>query len=150
VNDFPEKNSAYPYNIIDAANNMAILVADLCDRFKPDVVVIENTVRGRNRNTQRLLEFIHKSVLDFLRDRFKIKYLDPSEWRKILEIRLSNDDKKNNRLVSAGKKRGRITKKHLSVRMANQIFDLKLKIKDNDVADALCLAKAYILSQGAR
>ena len=70
--------------------------------------------------------------------------MDPSQWRKILEMRLSKEQKENNKLVSKGVKRGRITKKHLSVEMANARFNLKLKLKDNDIADACNLAVACL------
>lgn len=142
VNQRPEKSESYPYNIVDSANKMAANVYGICIIKKPDLVVIENTVKGRNRHTQRILEFIHKAVLDKLRGEFNIQYLDPSEWRSILSLRMTDEDKKNNRLVSSGKKRGKITKKHLSVRLVNEMFGLSLKIKDNDIADAICLGKA--------
>jgi len=142
VKDFPNKNPAYPYNLLAAARAMAAKVVELCETYQPALVVIENTVLGRNRHTQRLLEFIHMAVLEALRP-FRVHYLDPGEWRKILEMRLTTLDKKNNRKVSEGKQRGRITRKHLSVRWVNSMFNLNLKLKDNDVADAICLGKAY-------
>jgi len=143
VNKRPEKSDSYPFNIVQAANDMANKIFDLCKDKYPDLVVIENTVRGKNRHTQRLLEFIHKSTLDLLWNVYKIEYLDPSQWRSVLKIVMTNEDKKNNRLVSQGKKRGRVTKKHLSVRKVNSVFGLSLKIKDNDISDAICLGKAF-------
>jgi hypothetical protein len=73
--------------------------------------------------------------------------MDPSQWRKILEMRLSKDQKENNKLVSKGVKRGRVTKKHLSVNMTNTKFGLKLKLKDNDISDAILLGLAYITKE---
>ena len=144
VNKDPNKHESYPYNLLDASNEMARLLAKLIADINPDEIVIENTVKGRNRHTQRLLEWLHKAMIEEIRGlNRRFYYLDPSEWRRILEIRLSNQDKKNNRLVSSGKKRGRITKKHLSVRAANDLYGLKLKIKDNDIADAICLGRAF-------
>jgi hypothetical protein len=144
VNGYPEKMPEYPYNILDASNKMAHKVMELWGKYKPDQVVAENTVRGKNRHTQRILEFTHKAVLENFRAvGVKVHYLDPSEWRKLLELRMSKEDLKNNRQVSAGKKRGRVTKKHLSVRAANAMYGLELKIKDNDIADAICLGRAF-------
>ncbi len=143
VNDFPDHSPKYPYNIIDAANSLASQVMELVRLKKPDSIVIENTVKGRNRHTQRILEFIHKAVLENLRtEGLSFVYRDPSAWRKTLEIRLTKDDKQNNKLVSQGKKRGRIGKKHLSVRLANDLFGTKFIMKNNDVAEALLLARA--------
>jgi hypothetical protein len=70
--------------------------------------------------------------------------MDTSEWRKIVGLWMSKEDKKNNRQVSIGKKRGKITKKHLSVRMVNEKFNKSLKLKDNDEADAILLGLAYV------
>jgi hypothetical protein len=54
-------------------------------------------------------------------------------------LRLTKEDKENNKLVRNHLKRGKITPKHLSVRWANREFDLSLKIKDNDIADSLAV-----------
>lgn len=150
VNLDPNKSGLYPFNIVDAANEMGHKVASLFLRIKPNEVIIENTVKGRNRHTQRILEFIHKSTLEELRNLgTKPIYLDPSEWRSEIALRLTTEDKNNNRLVSQGKKRGRVTKKHLSVRFANAAYSLSLKIKDNDIADAICLGRAWQSRSGA-
>lgn len=144
VNNDPNKQPEYPYNLLKAADEMAAHLGNLIDIHNPDEIVIENTVKGRNRHTQRLLEWLHKSMLEqLISHKRTFTYLDPSEWRGILEIRMSKEDKKNNALVNKGKKRGKITKKHLSVRFANTTFGLKLKIKDNDMADAIALGLAF-------
>jgi D-alanyl-D-alanine carboxypeptidase len=144
VNKDVNKSPEYPYNLLDAANEMGQRLLDIVLKTQPDKIVIENTVKGRNRHTQRLLEWMHKEITENLRSKnIKFYYLDPSEWRSILEIKLSNEDKKNNKLVKSGKKRGKITKKHLSVRAANDLYSLNLKIKDNDIADAICLGRAF-------
>jgi len=145
VNKKPEKAPDYPFNLLDASNQMAGLVLNLWKAHAPDVVVIENTVMGRNRNTQRLLEFIHKSVLEILRfHKVKPLYMDPSEWRALIRLRMTKEDLKNNKLVSAGKSRGKITRKHLSVRYVNENFGLAFGLKDNDIADAICLGAAAL------
>ena len=41
--------------------------------------------------------------------------------------------------------KGKVTKKHLAVRRANDLFNLTLIQKDNDVADSLLLGTAYFL-----
>jgi hypothetical protein len=142
VNNDPNKSPSYPMNLIVAAEAVAAHVKRLIEDQAPDHIVIENTVRGRNRHTQRLLEFLHFCFLKTVAGR-TFTYMDPSEWRSVVELRLSKDDKKNNGLVSKGKKRGRINKKHLAVRMVNELYSLGLKIKDNDQADAILLGLAY-------
>lgn len=145
VNDNPNKQKEYPYNILDAANRMGQYILSVVEENKPDKIIIENTVRGRNRHTQRALEFIHKSVLDKIRHREKdIIYMDPSEWRSILGMILSKEDKINNKEVSKGKKRGKITKKHLSVRWVNLIYGTEFILKENDICDSVMLASAFL------
>lgn len=142
VNNFPNQSPKYPTNIIETAQGMALCVKSIVEIYEPDYIIIENTVKGRNRHTQRLLEWIHLLVLLEL-DMSKVIYMDPSEWRKALNMRLSPEDKKHNQLVSKKKARGKITKKHLSVRLVNDTMGLELKLKDNDIADAVCLGLAY-------
>lgn len=60
-------------------------------------------------------------------------------------MRLTDEDKKHNKMVSKGLVKGRLTAKHLSVRMANKIFDLELILKDNDIADSILLGHSYLI-----
>ncbi len=142
VNGRPETSPLYPRNIKLAADDMGLQVYNLICSISPTVVIIENTVKGRNRHTQRILEWIHKSVFDAVGPEYKIVYLDPSQWRKELELRMSKEDKDNNVQVKKGTSRGKITPKHLSVRRVNDKFKLELKLKDNDIADAINLGDA--------
>jgi hypothetical protein len=140
----PTKSPKYPRNILNASAGMLYLIVELLIKFRPDVVIAENTVKGRNRTAQRFLEWCHKDIIDYFVDHdIHFVYTDPSEWRKKLNLRLSKDQKVNNRNVSLGKKRGRITKKHLSVNEANARFGLNLKLKDNDIADALLIGASF-------
>jgi len=144
VNDFPDRSPKYPHNMLSGAYKMACNIESILKQEKPDIVVIENTVKGRNRHTQRILEWIHKAVLEVLIEmKIKPHYRDPSWWRSIIGVRLTNDDKKNNKLVKEGKKKGKITSKHLAVRIANELFELKLLQKDNDIADSILLGLAF-------
>jgi hypothetical protein len=144
VNKDPDKSPKYPWNIIDAAESMAQSILALYSDHKPDVIVIENTVKGRNRHVQRYLEFLHSAILRILRPLNKpIVYIDPSAWRSLVGLKLSLDQKKNNKEVSAGKKRGKIGKKHLSVELCNKLYNLQLKLKDNDQCDSILLNLGY-------
>lgn len=146
VNKEPQKSPKYPWNIIDAADKVAKDILGLYSQWMPDVIVIEDTNKGRNRATQRCLEWLHSDILKILRPFNKpIHYMDSSEWRKIVGLKLNSDQKKNNKDVSAGKKRGKINKKHLSVLMTNEKFGLSLKLKDNDESDACLLGQAFCL-----
>ena len=152
VNKDPQLSPKYPFNVIDGARLVARQVHDLLLMTWPlDVVVVENTNKGKNRHTQRILEFIHFALLELFREtKQPMVYMDTSEWRKIVGLWMTKEDKKNNRDVGAGKKRGRVTKKHLAVRTVNERYGMKLKLKDNDQADAILLGQAYITRSQAQ
>lgn len=142
VNKDPQLAPQYPFNIVRGAEEVANRIVALWSEFdRIDLVVIENTNKGKNRHTQRLLEWIHLTLLRNLPT--PAVYMDTSQWRSAVQLWMTKDDRKNNRDVSAGKKRGRINKKHLAVRMVNEIYGLKLKLKDNDEADAILMGRAY-------
>jgi hypothetical protein len=148
VNKHPNKSPYYPNNIFNAALGVGGSVCNLIHSKKSDFVVIENSVKGRNRHTQRLIEWVHFAVLDKILGLVLLKYMDPSEWRKIVDLKLSKADKDNNKAVKKKEKRGKITRKHLSVRMVNEKFGKSLKIKDNDEADAILLGFAATVKYG--
>jgi hypothetical protein len=153
VNKDPQKSPKYPWNIMDAAEAMSRLMADLVAEHKPDYVVIENTNKGKNRNTQRLLEWIHYVWVRNMRHLpIVLKYMDTSEWRSLVGLWMTKEDTKRNREVKAGKtkdpetgkRRGKLNKKHLAVRMTNELYGKKLKLKDNDEADAILMGRAFL------
>jgi len=147
----------YPYCYIYSTRSVIKQIASLVDIHEPDTIVVEETNKGKNRYTQKVLEFLHCSLLLELENTpysDKIKYVNTSDWRKTLNVYLTKDDKKNNSKVYKAKKqgktkkevgvKGKINKKHVSVRVANTLFNLTLKQKDNDIADAILLGAAYI------
>jgi hypothetical protein len=123
-----------------------------------DHIVIEETNLGRNRYSQKMLEWIHLNVLHLLASYgATVWYINTSDWRRKLGTTLTAEDKKLNAKVRKLKKsgdkaglkalgvRGKIGKKHVAVRFVNQTYNLGLKLKDNDQADAICLGVAYFL-----
>jgi hypothetical protein len=82
----------------------------------------------------------HPRIIKALKEQAeKVTYVDTSRWRSVLSIKLSKEQRENNKLVKKKLKRGKITWKHLSVSFINERYGLKLKLKDNDQCDALCL-----------
>lgn len=158
---------SYPKSYREAARTMALMIEEqLFDRSEavcPSAVVIEETNLGRDRYVQKLLENIHTAVLDMLDRNYtssvKRVYLDSSEWRSNLGLRLGKDQKKANAKLSKAKRaaeeagtkldkkklgiKGKVTWKHLAVAKANETFGLNLKMKQNDEADAICLGLAF-------
>lgn len=153
---------SYPINYIDRANKIADKVELLIAKYHPTDVVIEETNGSKSRYTQKLLEFIHFAVINkILQTKCPIHYINTSDWRKALDVSLSKDDKKNNSKLSKAKSlakknserldkkklgiKGRVTKKHASVRVANAKFNLDLKVGENDLADAICVGAAFVV-----
>lgn len=160
----------YPWNLVDSINKLATQIQRCVIDNLPDVVVIENTNLGRQRTTQRFLEWLHLAVLERIQyqvARHDIKYINSSDWRSKVDMKKSAEDRKNNRLISEIKRKakklpkeerqkfinklkkeygitGRITLKHLSVRLANERYELDLKQGQNDEADAMLLGQSHI------
>lgn len=146
VNDKPWTQPEYPWNIMNAAHAISGDIEKLILQENPTFIVIENSVKGKNSQTQRLIEWFHFTVLSVIKLQFlPMAYMLPSAWRSAVNLRLSKDEKKNNREVSAGKKRGKITRKHLSVNMVNELYpELELILKHNDRADAILLGLGFL------
>jgi len=158
----------YPWRYVHAARALAKDVGELVARVAPDAVVIEETNLGRQRYSQKLLEFLHNALLTELEKYPEARgaltppvfYVSSSTWRKVLSISMSAEDQKANARLSkaksaakrAGKRldkkalgiRGKITKKHLALRFVNAHYGLELRPKDDDVADAIALGTAFL------
>lgn len=152
----------YPWSFIRVATAMAVAIMGLVLQFSPDRIVIEDTSESKNRFAQKLLEWIHFAVLkELIANRVAVDsviYVQVGSWRSTLDLRMTKEDKKNNANVSLAKRtgaskaslglKGKVTKKHLALRFVETNFGLKLKVKDNDIADAICLGTAFL--RGAR
>lgn len=161
-----KKLGNYPWSYIDVVEHHVGTIIALSERIEPAVIVIEETNKGKNRYSQKMLEFLHHELLTRLMEHYEyprlrpsVVYLDTSHWRSVLGIWLTKDQKKNNAKLSKAKRdgkealkamkeklgvRGKTNKKHAAIAHANATFGLKLKVKDNDAADAICLGLAYL------
>lgn len=160
----------YPHSYHTAAEYMAakiyVEVAAAVRTIEfTDVVVIEEINSGRDRYVQKLLENIHTAVIkqyEGFSPKTKLVYLNSDGgdgWRTNLGLKLTKEQKKANAKLSKEKRecevagvkldkkklgiRGKVNKKHLAVAFANEQYDLKLKQKDNNEADAICLGVAF-------
>lgn len=155
----------YPWNYIAGARLMTSKLIELIEANTCDVIVIEETNMGRNRYSQKILEFLHCLLLDYFKANGyvpaeKVFYINTSDWRKILGIHMTKVDKAQNIKVKRLKRinteeskailkeaglRGKMTKKHLAIRWANETYGLELRPKDDDIADALALGTSYYM-----
>lgn len=94
-----ESSQDYPQNFINMAESLATQVAKLLIQYTPDKIIIEETNKGKNRYSQKQLEFIHFAVNTTIQQMAygnKVHYLDTSEWRTILGITLDKGQRKLN------------------------------------------------------
>ncbi len=152
INDFNAqvnlevKSKTYPLNMINGAEDLASKVFQLAIDEKPDLIVIENTIKVRmvSQNIVKLLEWLHYAIIRRIQPLgIKIKYMAPSSWRSKLKLVLTDQDKIENKLSKQnGRKSRKINHKHLAIRYVNQRFNKSFDIKDDDITDAICLACA--------
>lgn len=155
----------YPKTYRACARYMAALIYVRVAMYKPEVVIIEEINNGRDRYVQKLLENIHSAVCDHFEGfvpSASIVYLNSDGgygWRTSIGLVLSKEQKRLNARLSKAKRecatagvkldkgklgiKGKTNKKHLAVARANDEYNLKLKQKDNNEADAICLGLAY-------
>ncbi len=153
----------YPGSYVLWANQIFSHIVQLIDRFAPDVLTIEETVAGsKNVFSQKILEFSHYLLAKLIRDTgIKARYFLTGEWRQIVGCVMTKEEKLKNKAVRDYKAKtgktlardannkviGKVGKKHVNVRRANEIFGEYLKTpllkKSEDEADAMLLAAAY-------
>lgn len=158
-----EPDGRYPGNYVDWAYQCFGEIVKLIDAHQPTVLVIEETASGsKNLYSQKILEYTHFLVARLIRDTgIKAVYLMTEEWRRLSGCQMTKEEKKKNATRSkqkketgvklardaSGKIMGKITRKHVNVRRANEVFKQylpePLKMKDEDTADALLLAYTY-------
>lgn len=151
----PHANPNYPYNLIDTANKIAEKIyEDLAVKYDIGIIYTEETCKSRHPISQKILEFIHYAVCSKFRDKIKIVYVRNNTWRKASEVYLRKDEKKQNLQVNKIKKKtgnklakvggkvvGKLTSKHLAVLRVKELFNIDLKLNENDIADAILLGR---------
>lgn len=153
----------YPESYLKWSADIASEIVSLIEKKSADIVVIEETSKGsKNAKSQKILEWVHFLVASFLIEK-KIKnhYLMTGEWRGLVSARMTKEELTRNKIVKkqhatgnkvakdeSGKRIGKISKKHVNIRRANEIFNLNLKKKNEDEADAILLGVAYAVKTG--
>jgi mRNA deadenylase 3'-5' endonuclease subunit Ccr4 len=155
----------YPESFVDWTQMCHDEVMKLIIKFKPDVLVIEETAAGsKSIYSQKILEFLHYKLAFYIKEsKIKAVYILTEQWRRETGCIMSKEEKMHNKEVKKykdrndskiaydinGKRTGKITRKHVNIRRANEVFGEffkePLKRKDEDKADACLLAFAYHL-----
>ena len=144
----------HPYDFIDFSLMVAGSMLDIIKAQNITHIVIEQTNSGRDRYRQKLLEFLHYALADLIRKsglEISINYMDTSEWRGYLEIRLSKEERKNNKVLAKQKAngeikimKGKMDAKKLALKYVKDNFDLDFKMKENDIAEAICMGLSFL------
>lgn len=155
----------YPDSYVSWAYLCYEEIEKLFDAHAPDTVVIEETAaNSKTSHSQKVLEFIHFLVAKLIKEtRIKCVYLMTGEWRKEANSKMNDIEKKRNKEVLKYKKdhktklardannkiMGKITKKHVAIRRANEVFGKyfkePLRKRDEDLCDSLIISLAYHL-----
>jgi hypothetical protein len=148
----------HPYDFIDYVEAYTFGLYEKVMSLNADIVVIEQTNKGRDRWRQKLLEWLHFSFCQKIRDERTVHYIDTREWRNLLNLKVSRDQKSANRRIRKHNKEAKINKelkrltgitnqKKLAIQFAEDMFDITMRAKDNDIADAICIGYAYLLRE---
>jgi len=160
-----EPEGQYPNNFVAWASSIMDSIDEIIQEHKPDVLVIEETASGsKSIYSQKILEWIHFLLANEITTcHYKAVYLMTEQWRRETGCLMSKDESKHNKEVKKykeksgkniaydinGKRIGRITRKHVNIRRANEVFSQyltePLRKKDEDTADSLLLGYCYHL-----
>lgn len=91
-----EECGNYPGNFTQVAEDMVNLIATVVATQKPDMLIVEETNKtGRfgSRHSQKILEFIHCFLIHRFKAHMPIKYINTSDWRKILKLSVADTKK---------------------------------------------------------
>lgn len=154
----------YPDSFVSWAYLCYDEIEKLFNKHAPDSLVIEETAaNSKSSHSQKILEFIHFLVARLIKETgIKCTYLQTGQWRKEAESYMNSEEKKRNkevakykkqnktkvaRDINTGKRIGKITKKHVAIRRANEVFgkyfDEPLRKRDEDLCDSLMISLAY-------
>jgi len=156
----------YPDSFVSWAYLCYDEIEKIFNKHAPDVLVIEETAaNSKSSHSQKILEFIHFLTARLVKETgIKCVYLQTGEWRSEASSYMNAEEKKRNkelakykklhntkigRDIVTGKRIGKITKKHVAIRRANEVFgkyfEEPLRKRDEDLCDSLMISYAYHL-----
>jgi Holliday junction resolvasome RuvABC endonuclease subunit len=154
----------YPRAALARILDLSEKISQLVKAYNPDQLIIEEVNRGTSRISQKSLDALHFFVLHYLDQHSphlidSLVYYDTdgrNGWRKHLNFVLTEEDKAHNAHIKTfksarkvGKKKAKITKKHLASRYVSQVYNLNLDVdedeKNADICDAVAMTNSYLL-----
>ncbi len=156
---YSKPDAPYPSDYLAWSLIISEKIIEKINQVNPDVIIIEETSKGsKNHLSQKILEWTHRLLAEyFVTNNLVYHYYQTGEWRQAVGAKMTKEEKKRNALSNKIKKTtgqvrakdengkiiGKVSKKHVNVRIANELYGLKLKVKDNDKADAILLCRCY-------
>lgn len=160
-----EPEGSYPANYVIWAYSVFSEIESLIKKYSPEILAIEETVAGSKEvYSQKFLEWVHFLLAKYIKESgIKYTYFLTGAWRSEVGAKMTKEESKHNKAVVKykelnntkiardinGKRIGRLTKKHINIRRANEVFGKFLKVplrkKDEDTADSLLLGFALHL-----
>ena len=159
-----EPLESYPGSYVTWAYLVFSDILALIEKFTPQVLVIEETAGGsKSAYSQKILEFIHFLMARYIKETgIKAVYLQTETWRRIVGCKMTKNEKDQNKKIKgvkkqnpdikvvkneSGKRIGKVGRKHVNVRVANELLGRFLKepliLAREDQADAMLLGLAY-------
>jgi len=159
IPQIPQPDGPYPSSFVDWAYLVFNEIEVLINRFHPDLLAIEETVAGSKAVfSQKILEYSHFLLAKYIKEgNIRSVYLLTGAWRSEVGAKMTKEESKHNKAVKKykdknntkvardinGKRIGKLTKKHINIRRANEVFGSSLREplrkKNEDEADALLL-----------
>lgn len=150
----------YPQQQLTKMIDLSIKIKTLIENYKPSLIVIEEIAGSKQRLGQKVLDGLHWIVLYHIQELIPIiSYYDVTGmngWRTHLGLRLSEQDKINNKEAKKLNKtlhpKSRlpvVDAKDLACRYVNQKYGLKLDPQasqyDSDIGDSVSMGSAFLL-----
>lgn len=149
----------YPLQQLTKMIDLSHKIKSVIENFKPSLIVIEEIAGSKQRLGQKVLDGLHWIVLYHIQDLIPtVSYYDVTGmngWRTNLGLRLSEQDKINNKEakklnknLKPGQRLPVYDAKDLAARYANKRFGLTLDPQasqyDADIADSVSMGAAFL------
>lgn len=160
INDLVLSKLKYPHPQLLKMIDLSLKIKQLIEIQKPHLIVIEEIAGSRNRLGQKVLDSLHFLLLYHIQECIPIiSFFDVTGaegWRTMLELRLSDADKAQNKeakklnpkLAKGTQKLPIIGPKDLACRYVNVQFGLNLNPQvnstDSDIGDSISMGSAFI------
>lgn len=143
------KTSGYPYASLQKMRSIADDIGSVIKTWekkgKIKCLVFEEIIKGSSGIVAlKVLAGLFFIVLDRLKHQYPVKTTPPSEWRKKVGIKFSDDDKAYNKAMRKAEK-DTLTHKDLALRLGREMFNYyDFKLADHDVIESCLIGYSFL------